>query len=379
MARPTDHVNLDLEQFHLDVLRDRASGRVLWQPRIGCWYHDKQFAGVPLPDEFQGLDLPGIYRRLGCSARVYAYNRCFVAHEDPAVRIVETPLSGTDTETVVETPVGAQRSIERRSPNAAYAGHVKWPITCEQEMRVALWRAERRSWSWDEHAYEQVRETWGLLGAPTMYMPRTTVQDLYIDTMGVEAGVFALLDYPDLCRAYFEALELSCDCLIDVINASPIEVINFGDNIHSGTLSPDLFEQHVLGVYQRRCERLHEAGKFIHAHWDGDCAPLLPYARETGLDGIEAITPQPQGDVTLQQVQDALGDMWLLDGIPAVYFDLAFSEEALLDCAREVLDRFAPHVVLGISDEISSTGDIERVRRVGELVDEYNADRQGSC
>ena len=29
--------------------------------------------------------------------------------------------------------------------------------------------------------------------------------------------------------------------------------------------------------------------------------------------------------------------------------------------------------MLGISDEISSTGDIERIRLVGKIVDEYNA------
>jgi hypothetical protein len=30
-------------------------------------------------------------------------------------------------------------------------------------------------------------------------------------------------------------------------------------------------------------------------------------------------------------------------------------------------------LVLGISDEISSTGDLERVRLVGEIVDAYNS------
>ena len=37
-----------------------------------------------------------------------------------------------------------------------------------------------------------------------------------------------------------------------------------------------------------------------------------------------------------------------------------------------VIDLFAPNLVLGISDEISSTGDLERVRLVGEIVEEYN-------
>ena len=107
---------------------------------------------------------------------------------------------------------------------------------------------------------------------------------------------------------------------------------------------------------------------------NGITCPLLPYARETGLDGIEAITPQPQGDVTLKQVRDALGDqMVLLDGIPAVYFDDTYEIEVLEACVHELIELFAPRLVLGISDEISSTGDLKRVRRVGEIVAEYNA------
>ncbi len=49
---------------------------------------------------------------------------------------------------------------------------------------------------------------------------------------------------------------------------------------------------------------------------------MLPYARKTGIDGIEAITPRPQNDVTLEQAKAGLGDeMFLLDGIPAGHFD----------------------------------------------------------
>ena len=173
--------------------------------------------------------------------------------------------------------------------------------------------------------------------------------------------------------AYFEALAITQEQLIDVINTSPIEIINLGDNVHAGLLPPRWFRAYVLPVYQRRSMLLHEAGKFVHAHWDGDCKPLLPFARETGLDGIEAITPRPQGDVTLEEVKEALGDMFLLDGIPAVYFDRTYPEQDLIDCARECIDLFAPNLILGISDELSSHGEIERIRLVGDIVDEYNS------
>jgi len=95
------------------------------------------------------------------------------------------------------------------------------------------------------------------------------------------------------------------------------------------------------------------------------------------LDGIEAITPVPQGDVTLEQVKEALGDtMFLLDGIPAVYFDETFSVQTLVECVQTTIELFAPKLVLGISDEISSTGDLDRIKVVGEIVDAYNAQQR---
>jgi hypothetical protein len=65
--------------------------------------------------------------------------------------------------------------------------------------------------------------------------------------------------------------------------------------------------------------------------------------------------------------------MFLLDGIPAIYFDDTFSEDVLVECVYRLIELFAPRLVLGISDELSSTGDIERIRLVGRIVDNYNA------
>jgi uroporphyrinogen-III decarboxylase len=209
-------------------------------------------------------------------------------------------------------------------------------------------------------------------------MPRINIQRLYIDLMGVEEAVYALYDYPETVEEYFEALHESQFRMIDVINASPINIINFGDNVHSGTLSPQLFEKYALPEYQARCKKLREAGKFTYAHFDGDNRGLTRFYQQTGMDGIEAITPVPQGDVTLEEIKEGLGDdMYLIDGIPAIYFDETYPEEVLVDCVHKILDMFAPNLVLGISDEISSTGDIERIRLVGKIVDEYNAKLEG--
>ena len=364
----------NLPELHRQVVFGQSNGKIIWQPRIGCWYTDKKFAGEAFPPPYTGLDLYGIYRELGCSARLYVYNACFKRIEHPSVKITTRELNETDTETTIHTPVGVQVQVRRRMTSNWHSLTLKWQVETEDELKVATWREENTTWEWDQEKYEELQREVGDLGAPTMFMPRMNAQSLYINQMGVGKGIYAIYDWTDTVEAYFRALEESHDRLIDVINPSPVDIINFGENIHASTLSPDLFNKYHLPACQRRCERLHAAGKFISSHWDGDTRPLLPYAQETGLDGIEAMTPQPQGDVTLDEVKDALGDtMFLLDGIPAVYFDDTFSVDVLVDCVHRLIELFAPKLILGISDEISSTGDLDRIKVVGEIVDVYNA------
>ncbi len=364
----------DLAKLHEDVVFGRTKGQIIWQPRIGCWYNDKKFAGEPLPPPYTDMTIPDIFRALGCSDRLYGwYNRCFRRIEHPSVKWVQKPLNETDTQVTIETPVGKQVAIHRRSPNNNHIIHVKWEVESEEELKVAAWREENTTWEWDPDLFDKSQQEIGDLGAPTMYLPRMNVQNLYIEKMGVMNGIYAIHDWQDTTEAYFRALDESHDRLIDVVNASPVNIINFGENVHASTLSPEIFTRYHLPTCQQRCERLHAAGKFVCSHWDGDCKPLLPFAKETGLDGIEAITPKPQGDVTLEEIRTALGDeMFLLDGIPAVYFDDTYSVDVLIECTYQLIDLFAPRLVLGISDEISSTGDIERIRIVGDIVNEYN-------
>jgi hypothetical protein len=366
---------VDWAQLHHDVCFGKSGGRIIWQPRIGCWYQDKVRAGQKLPEPYDGMELPDIFRALGVSDRLYGvFNPCFQMHEDPRVRdTCETGSDGVVTH-MIHTPVGKQVSRYVPVPEHGYPRHMKRIIETEGEMKVAIWRLENASWQWDQALYERRLAACGDLGAPTIYLPRVNVQDLYINTMGVENATYAMIDFPDTVEAYFRALHDNHDRLIDLVIDSPIDIINYGDNLHAGTLPPNLYEKYVLPEYHHRGERLRGAGKFVHSHWDGDTGPLLKFAKCSSLDGIEAITPKPQGDVTLEQVTDALGDeVFLLDGIPAVYFDTTFPVSVLEECTHKLIELFAPKLILGISDELSSTGDIERIRVVAEIVNEYNA------
>ncbi len=359
-------------KLHEDVCFKRSNGKVIWQPRVDCWIQDKLFADGELPGRYKGMSKSEIFKDLGCSSRIYEYNDCFYPIFDNTIK-QSYVVDGRNTESKIETPVGAVTRICKTTPSSWAVLVTKEWVCSEEDLKVFTYIEEHTTWGFNQEHFDKTMAEWGNIGAPTIFMPRVSMQRLYIDLMGVEEAVYATVDYPEVVEEYFNALRECHFRLIDVINASPINIIDFGDNIHSGTLSPSLFEEYVLEEYKLRTERLHKAGKFVCAHFDGDNKGLMEYYQQTGLDGIEAITPIPQGDVTLEDVRENLGEMVLLDGIPAVYFDEIYPVEVLVECVHKILDLFAPNLVLGISDEISSTGDIERIRIVGDIVDKYNA------
>lgn len=363
----------DFWQFELDAIHGKTGGQILWQPRIGCWYDDRKFNGGDLPSKYKGMDLPALYRELGCANRIYDYLQCFQVREPESIVRTSRRLSELETEYIIETPVGTVNSIVSGNTSNPGCFPKKWWVETPEDLRVMGYVLAHQEWYWSEEIYQRLIQQWGRIGVPTMFMPRTNIQYLYLDIMGVENATFALMDYPEEVEAFFEILERNQMQLIDVINASPIEIINFGDNLHCRLLPDEYFEKYILPAYQRRCAKLHQAGKFISSHWDGDTKSILKYAKQTGLDAIEAITPLPQGDVTLEEVKEALGDdIWLLDGIAALLFDDRFPEEELRAQVKACIDLFAPKLILGISDELPSTGNIERIRLVGEMVDAYN-------
>ena len=373
-GRETDHANLDLAALHRDVIQGTSDGMIIWQPRIECWYEDREYRGEAFPGQYKGLDRNGIFRKLGCSHRNYEFNRCFKRIDDARIEKSSRKLSDTETENVMRTPVGTVNSIVVSNTSNPGTFTKKWWIASEEDMKVMSWIEERCSWEWDNDVYCELLPIWGDLGLPTMFMPRINIQHLYVDVMGGEEGIFAIYDYPGTVERYFRVLSENHERLIEVINRSPIEIINFGDNVHSGLLPPELFVRYALPEYQKRNEQLHKASKFTHPHWDGDTKPILRFARECGFDGVEAVTPKPQGDVTPEEIKEAFGDeLFLLDGIAALLFEDSYPLEELEQQAKQLIELFAPKLILGISDEISSRGNLDRIEFVGKIVDDYNA------
>jgi len=176
----------------------------------------------------------------------------------------------------------------------------------------------------------------------------------------------------DLMELMTQDIEKQIECYAK----TPVVELCFGSNMHQDLCSPRLFKKYLIPFYERVIPKIHKARKYATAHWDGYVEKLLPLVKETGLDGLECVTPKPQGDVTLEEMKRHIIDegMFLRDGIPAVLFLPWTPIEKLKEFTFKVLDTLGStgRLILGISDMLPANADIERVRLVGKLVEEWN-------
>jgi len=353
----------------LGTFRREPVDNIVFQPRIEHWYNvNKQNA--TLPKRYSNMSLMQVYDELGCSMRTYDVTYLALKSVDDPSVVVQTENQGDEVViTRWVTPVGIIQNRVRLTP----AWHLdEFPVKTPDDLQVMEYILNGRHWEFDAAAFAEADKQIGDRAATMLCIPRINLMRISIEMMGFENTLYAMADDLAGMESLIHAIDEGDRQLVQCVTDSPFEIINFGDNLDQHICSPTLFERYMLPVYKWRNEAFHKKGKYTHSHWDGSVKLLLQYAQQTGLDGIEALTPLPQGDVTIEEIKAGIGDMILLDGIPMLHFMPDMSIDQLDAVTHQVIETFQPNLILGVSDEVSPVCDIERVRRVAEIVEGYN-------
>ena len=363
-----DSSNPNYTQAILDIFAGRDPGMIVWQPRLEFWYAVNKARGT-LPEHLKDCSLLDLYDYCHASIR-YFTNPLRVSYRN--VQVKREEVDEKSYRLNWETPVGVLSEIYHYDDYRLSAYNSDYRLKTPEDFKVLEYILQDETWSFDHETYQADLARIGTLGVPMFFFRRSPIQGLFIEKMGFENAVLFMNDYPNVIERYIETCAAADEAMYEVICQAPTPIMNFGENIDHYMDPPTIWRKHLIPYYRRRDAQIRAAGKFTHIHIDGAMKRLIRDIRESPFDGIEACTPLPQGDVTIAEIKEALGDKLLLDGIPAVYFLPTFSEQEIRDCVRELVDRFYPHLILGISDEIPPDGDIERVRMVGEMVQEMS-------
>jgi hypothetical protein len=192
--------------------------------------------------------------------------------------------------------------------------------------------------------------------------------------VGYEHAYYHLLDYPqEVERLLVVMRQWDEDRAWRVIVESPARLILHGVHFSSQMTPPSVFEQHITPYYQEFSQRLRPHGKTLALHADNDTRHILRHIERAGFGMAECFATWPLVETTLAEARRAWGDRLIIwGGVPSVILEEHYSDEQFEAYLQELFATIAPGnaFILGVADNVMPEANIERIRRITELVNE---------
>ena len=225
---------------------------------------------------------------------------------------------------------------------------------------------------WDR--FQQWDKSVGDVGVVYLPLGYSAMGHLLHYWMGIEAVVFATMDFPEaLCEAV-DAINGNILQLVDLLCASPAQVVIMGDNFSSDIQPPAFFSRWSRAFYEEAVGRLRAAGKYVAVHIDGRLRGALGMIRDIGADCADAVTPAPMGDLTGAQCRAEAGDRFILSG--GVAPNLWLPETPIELFEAKILEWLAQkqrtsRFMANAGDQVPPGAEERRIRRMRDLVEAH--------
>ena len=274
-----------------------------------------------------------------------------------------------------DTPYGQLRDCWQWIEQSCSEAPIEHLIKTSADLAVMTYIIRHQSTEPDYDALARRRSQVGEQGIVLGYMPRSPFMDLLVEDCGIETLTLLQLDAQDQLAELMEVKESAHDLASAITVDSPAEALMIPENLSAEMVGPQNFEKYLRRYQTRWAKNIAAAGKYSFVHMDGTLRGLLKQECSVGLTVLEALTPEPVGDVAIEQWADYAGESRTIfwGGLPGVYFT-PLIDDAEFD--RQVIDVLAvmsqePRYVLGVADQVPPDALEARVRRVADLVDRY--------
>lgn len=319
---------------------------------------------VDMPARFRDFTLLDFYREFDWGCPIHAYDALGTTVEGVTAREERKPGRRRQ---LVETPVGSLETVFGMAPFGSES-IIRYPVRSPGEAAALEFLAAHTHYTGDEEALKRMLDALGDRGVADVVLGRTPFGLLVQEFMGSVSLAYALADDPGMVHRLMEALDAGFWDRIRLACELPARLAIISDHADEHLISPRQFEQYCLPYYREATRRLHDAGKLLSTHLDGNIRGLLKLLPESGFDLLDGCTPAPMGNYEVDDLARVTGpNLKTYCGVPSTLFCTREPTQDILGYGRRIIEALSPHVILNVGDVLPPDGDVEQVIALGEM------------
>lgn len=297
------------------ILKKQATDRLAWTTLVDNTSLDR------FPAELRGNGGIDFYRHLGCDILLLNGWNTPYHFRSPEL------CWGPDV-TVVGRKDGEQ-SVTTWSSSRGILTYVleqnhprKYPIDSIEALNTyrAMWENVRFKKHDDSEALAAINKLIGNDGVVTRFWGPSTIPRLLETDMGVENFYYLMADHPDEMESLIRTIhEREMEAFRHLADG-PWDSVTLVENTSTRSISPSVYAKYNMPHQRDFVEIVKQRGKTALLHMCGHVRNLLVLIRETGCDGIHALTPPPTGDTPWEEALDVIGeDIVIIGALPSFF------------------------------------------------------------
>ncbi len=171
-----------------------------------------------------------------------------------------------------------------------------------------------------------------------------------------------LMDMQDFCYEWMDSRDEILDIaavirkkrleMAQIIADSPALHANYGGNVTPEIIGKEVFDKYYVPCYDEVADILHKKGKLLGCHFDANNKLIAGSIARSGLDYVEAFTPAPDTDMSLEEARRIWKDKVLWLNFPSS-LHLKKDEEvekATLEMFQNIDDKSG--IIMGITEDM---------------------------
>jgi len=293
----------------------------------------------------------------------------------PPVEIA-SELKGNELIEKLDSPAGSLYGIWGFNQLATWIPHpIRFPVTTSRDLDIfdfALNHFSAESPIADEALFLQIDAEIGPDGIATASFPPSPLMFMIEEMCGLESFYFLLQDRQEQMEAVLNKLHQANLRLAAAIAATSAKVIIGYEDTSTTLMSPTIFRKYCQPYLDEYARIFKGTGKVFLVHMCGKLRTLVPDLAAMDCAGFSDISPQPTGDLPLDEAVSRLPGKVVIGGIDPNLF-ICPDAEMVRQTISALLERLRPYkgVILGSADTMPCGTRMENVHLIRQLVDRF--------